>query len=84
MTIYIAGKMRGIPYYNFPAFDAARDRLRECGFSVVSPADLDRDVGFDPATLPPDFDWFSVPPGFDIAAAVAKCAGKYIMGGGMP
>jgi hypothetical protein len=40
---YIAGPMRNCgPSYNFPAFDAARDRLRAHGWFVISPADLDR------------------------------------------
>lgn len=46
--IYVAGKMTGIPEFNFPAFDAARDRLIAEGWEVISPADMDRDVGFDP------------------------------------
>lgn len=45
--IYVAGKMRGVPQFNFPAFDAARDRLIAAGHSVISPADMDRDAGFD-------------------------------------
>lgn len=61
-SIYIAGPMRGLPYYNFPAFDAARDILRAGGWEVVSPADLDRRIhGFDPNGLPASYDWFSVP-----------------------
>ena len=47
-TVYIAGPMRGIPEFNFPAFDAARDRWKAWGYDVISPADLDRDAGFDP------------------------------------
>lgn len=47
-TIYIAGPMTGKPLYNFPAFDAARDRLEEDGWRVISPADMDRKIGFDP------------------------------------
>jgi hypothetical protein len=46
-TIYIAGPMRGFPRFNFPAFDAARDRLVKEGWNVISPADMDREVGFD-------------------------------------
>lgn len=42
---YIAGPMRGYDRFNFPAFDAAKDRLIEMGWDVVSPADLDRAVG---------------------------------------
>jgi hypothetical protein len=45
MKIYIAGPMRGYPGLNFPAFDAARDKLRALGHEVVSPADMDRKDG---------------------------------------
>lgn len=48
MTFYIAGPMAGRPYFNFPAFDEARDDLQRKGFNVISPADLDREVGIDP------------------------------------
>lgn len=54
MRIYIAGPMRGLPLFNFPAFDAAAKKLRAMGHEVVSPAELDRAVGFDPATSVPD------------------------------
>jgi hypothetical protein len=46
-TVYIAGPMRNHPAYNFPAFDAARDIGELKGFRVISPADLDRELGFD-------------------------------------
>lgn len=46
--IYIAGPMRGLPQYNFPAFDKARDEWMARGWEVVSPADMDRELdGFD-------------------------------------
>lgn len=45
---YVSGKMRGEKQFGFPLFDAARDMLRLKGWSVVSPADLDRAIGFDP------------------------------------
>jgi hypothetical protein len=41
-TIYIAGPMRGIPQFNFPAFDAAAARFLAAGYAVINPADLDR------------------------------------------
>lgn len=44
--VYLAGPMRGLPKYNFPAFDEARDKLRALGYTVISPADLDRDADF--------------------------------------
>lgn len=44
--VYIAGPMRGIPLFNFPAFDAARDLAKAKGWDPISPADIDRDSGF--------------------------------------
>lgn len=55
MKIYLGGPMRGIPLYNFPAFDAAAAKMRENGDVVISPADLDREAGFDP--LVNDKEW---------------------------
>jgi hypothetical protein len=58
--VYIAGPMTGYPQWNFAAFDAAAADLRQRGYEVVNPVDLDRDVGFDPATSSPeDFDLVS-------------------------
>lgn len=54
--IYIAGKMRGVPLFNFPAFDKARDLLLERGWQPVSPADLDREAGMSEMTDDVDVD----------------------------
>lgn len=80
--VYIAGKMRGVPYYNFPAFDAAKKRLEELGFEVFSPADMDRETGFDPtlwwrhpecnAAAFANYDWNGLPSGFDLDAAIKR------------
>lgn len=43
--VYIAGPMRGIASFNFPAFDKARDAFRQNGYHVISPADIDRAEG---------------------------------------
>lgn len=59
-SIYIAGPMRGIKYFNFPAFDAARESLRAQGWYVISPADLDRKTGFDETDFPDDYDWIDL------------------------
>ena len=45
MRLYVAGPMRGYEYFNFPAFDAASLQLREIGYDVVNPAELDRVEG---------------------------------------
>lgn len=45
--LYLAGPMRGIAEFNFPAFDAAAGDLRAVGHEVFNPADNDRDSGFD-------------------------------------
>lgn len=45
-TFYIAGPMTGIEDLNFPAFDEARDMLHSNSYVAISPADLDRELGY--------------------------------------
>lgn len=40
MKIYLAGPMRGLPDFNYPAFNAAAAQLREIGYDVFNPAEL--------------------------------------------
>lgn len=80
MTYYIAGPMRGYPLYNFPAFDAGAEFLRSYGHDVLSPADLDRAVGFDPATAEISDEEYEAAMARDLAA-IAKCHGIYLLRG---
>ena len=41
MRIYLAGPMRGIENFNFPAFHSAAAKLRIAGFDVFNPAEAD-------------------------------------------
>lgn len=41
--IYVAGPMRGIPEFNFPAFHAATAKLRGEGWTVFNPAEKDNE-----------------------------------------
>lgn len=52
MRVYCAAPMRGYPRANHLAIDAAVRRLRDQGHETHSPADRDRDRGFDPARAP--------------------------------
>lgn len=70
-TIYLAGPMRGIRAYNFPSFDAARERLREAGWTVVCPAERDRGRGFKPEGLTGNEDLAAL--GFDLPSTLGQC-----------
>lgn len=41
IKFYLAGPMTGIPFANIPAFDAAAKDLRDQGYNITSPAELD-------------------------------------------
>lgn len=66
--IYLAGPMTGMPEWNFPAFHAATDRLRERGHIVCNPAERDADVGFDPTGMTGQEDLAEL--GFDLRQAL--------------
>lgn len=53
-TVYLAGPMRGLPKFNFPAFyEAERAITKNLRWRVFNPARADEDAGFDPTTTDP-------------------------------
>lgn len=70
--IYIGGPMRGFEGYNFPAFDAAAEKLFNEGWYPVNPADVDRDCGYYPEEFPAGHNWNEVPEGMDLRDVVRR------------
>lgn len=68
--IYLAGPMRGIPEYNFPAFLLAGDLLRDQGHTVHNPAEADMEAGFQWENTTGNEDLAEL--GFDHRGAVAR------------
>lgn len=83
--LYIAGPMRGILHYNFPAFRDAAAKLRAWGYEVLSPAEMDKDIyGWDDYPTDADLERDA----FDInealardLAAIEKCDGVALLPG---
>ena len=64
-SVYLSGKMRGEPEFGFPNFDRARDIIvKQKGWTVISPADMDRAIGFSEKS-PEGYD-------FDFAGALRR------------
>ena len=80
MIYYIAGPMRGYPLFNFPAFDAASIFLRAYGHEVISPAEMDRDAGFDPSVAAISDEEYEAALARDLEA-LGKCDGIYLLRG---
>lgn len=70
--VYVLGPMRGKRLFNFPAFDEMAASLEGAGHKVYNPAQLDRDALFNPAVLPRDWDWSTLPPGFNMQETIKR------------
>lgn len=69
-AVYLAGPMRGIESFNFPAFHAAAAILREQGWNVFNPAEMDEADGFDFTGATGDENLSDL--GFDLRIALGK------------
>lgn len=43
MILYLSGPMTGLPEYNYPAFHREADRLRQLGYTVINPAEIEHE-----------------------------------------
>lgn len=68
-TLYIAGPMRGIPAYNFPAFLGADEALSAVDYDTINPALRDLEGGFFPFDMNGNEDLDFI--GFDLRDALA-------------
>jgi len=88
-TIYVAGPMRGFENYNYPAFDRCARVLRNQGWEVINPAELDREAGkptnpsyeFDPDNNYEDHEYMRNALLRDVVAICEKCTAIYMMSG---
>jgi len=86
-TIYVAGPMRGIVDYNYPAFDYRAKKLRAIGWSVINPAEMDRDISaptsdpmvYDPTTNYEDQEFMRDALKRDLVAICDECTAIYMM-----
>lgn len=65
--VYVAGPMRGYERFNFDAFERATEWLRDRGFKVTSPAEMDLELGLDPDIANTDAE-----ADFDVADALRR------------
>ena len=85
MKLYLAGPMRGRPFYNMTAFVRAGTFLHRRGHEVVSPVDLDREAGIDFLSAPHGTEDVSVPISElilrDVQAICDGCEGIVVLPG---
>ncbi len=81
--------MRGFENYNYPAFDRCARVLRDQGWNVINPAELDRDQGkpissaydFDPDNCYEDHEFMRSALRRDMVAICEECTAIYMMSG---
>jgi hypothetical protein len=86
-TVYIAGPMRGIEDYNYPAFDRQAKVLGKQGWIVINPAEMDRNDEkpingphqFDPDNNYEDHEFMRAALKRDMDAICDYCTAIYMM-----
>lgn len=85
----MAGPMRGYEDYNYPAFDRCARVLKQQGWRVINPAELDRQAGkptsgameFNPDTNYEDHEFMRRALLRDVVAICEDCTAIYMMSG---
>ena len=90
-TIYIAGPMRGHDNWNFDSFDRQAKLLRQNGWQVINPAELERNLQkkhgeihpheFDPDTNESDQEFLRKALKQDMIEICDKCTAIYMLKG---
>lgn len=80
--VYIAGPMRGIPELNFPEFYRVEKVWSDMGWSVVNPAQMDKEHGYVPTKEQTFFSNLSIEQAMSRdLPAVASCQAIALMRG---
>lgn len=86
-VFYISGPMSNRPYFNFPAFDEAARVLRDKGYTIVSPHEMDtpemqaaarRSTTGSMSELPPGESWGTML-GRDVQIIADTCTGIVLL-----
>lgn len=73
--------MRGFPAFNFDAFIDAASTLRRKGWGVISPAEMDMQLGFNPHKMEPTKEFLDEAMERDIEAIVSKADAMVMLPG---
>lgn len=90
-TIYIAGPMRGYDNWNFDSFDRQAKSLRQNGWEVINPAELERNLqkkygendphDFNPNTNQSDQEFLRKALQQDMTQICDNCTALYMLSG---
>lgn len=88
VILYLAGPMTWIPQFNFPTFEQWVQQLRQVGFDVISPHEVDPGETQEIAWASPDGDPAALPPGdgpvetaLRNVAGIGECDGLALIDG---